>query len=254
MADSRKNCLKVSMTNVNEAVTVANNRAQYYADIAKQYRNEAKEFRDNAKLYSEQNSDVTLEYVETMRATLERKVDSCVLKNDLPALSEFVNDACYVNIDELNDTSSELNEKFENIIEAEITNIAYELDKKMNKSQITNCITEIPQRIKYTLESGTLTIKAGSVVIVPYGVEDLTNQCPIGLTFVHENFKVYDTQFTDGKFFVWAEVVSDIVVNPTTAGTNAHFPMLDACSMAGMIRLHTDAETMTPAANPVKIR
>ena len=26
----------------------------------------------------------------------------------------------------------------------------------LNKSQITNCITEIPQRIKYTLENGTL--------------------------------------------------------------------------------------------------
>lgn len=40
--------------------------------------------------------------------------------------------------------------------------------------RITNCITEIPQRIKYTLENGTLTIKAGSVVIVPYGNLDRT--------------------------------------------------------------------------------
>lgn len=40
-------------------------------------------------------------------------------------------------------------------------------------TEVTNCITEIPQRIKYTLENGTLTILAGSVVIVPYGVEDL---------------------------------------------------------------------------------
>ena len=86
------------------------------------------------------------------------------------------------------------------------------------ENKITNCITEIPQRIKYTLENGTLTIKAGSVVIVPYGVEDLTSQYPKGATFLHENFKVYDTQFEDGKFFVWAEVQSDIL-HSTTVGT-----------------------------------
>ena len=37
--------------------------------------------------------------------------------------------------------------------------------------KITNCLLEVPQRIKYTLEDGTLTIKAGSQVIVPYGLE-----------------------------------------------------------------------------------
>lgn len=76
----------------------------------------------------------------------------------------------------------------------------------LNKSQITNCLLEVPQRIKYTLENGTLTIKAGSVVIVPYGTEDKTADLPKGATFINENFKVYDTQFSDGKFFVWIEL------------------------------------------------
>ena len=75
---------------------------------------------------------------------------------------------------------------------------------------ITNCLLEVPQRIKYELVDGTLTLKAGSVVIVPYGVEDLRAQYPKGATFIHENFKIYDTQFADGKFFVWAEVQNDI--------------------------------------------
>lgn len=88
----------------------------------------------------------------------------------------------------------------------------------LNKSQITNCITEIPQRIKYTLVDETLTIKAGTVVIVPYGVEDLTAQYPVGATFLNDNFKVYDTQYADGKFFVWAEVQSDIS-HSITVGT-----------------------------------
>ena len=79
----------------------------------------------------------------------------------------------------------------------------------LNKSQITNCLLEVPQRIKYTLENGTLTIKAGSVVIVPYGTEDKTADLPKGATFINENFKVYDTQFSDGKFFVWVKLVND---------------------------------------------
>ena len=36
----------------------------------------------------------------------------------------------------------------------------------------TNCITEIPQRIKLELADGTLTLKAGSEVIVPNGFEE----------------------------------------------------------------------------------
>jgi hypothetical protein len=39
----------------------------------------------------------------------------------------------------------------------------------LNTSQITNCITEIPQDIKLELKDGTLTLKAGSKVYVPNG-------------------------------------------------------------------------------------
>lgn len=81
----------------------------------------------------------------------------------------------------------------------------------LGNKNITNCLLEVPQRIKYTLENGTLTIKAGSVVIVPYGTEDLTAQYPVGATFINDNFKVYDTQFANGKFFVWAELKGNIV-------------------------------------------
>lgn len=40
-----------------------------------------------------------------------------------------------------------------------------------NSTVITNCITEIPQDIKLELNSGTLTLKAGSRVYVPNGFE-----------------------------------------------------------------------------------
>lgn len=92
--------------------------------------------------------------------------------------------------------------------------------------KITNCLLEVPQRIKYTLNNGTLTIKAGSVVIVPYGTEDLTADYPVGSTFINDNFKVYDTQFADGKFFVWAEVQRDVSQNaPETVVYTRHVAM-----------------------------
>lgn len=42
-------------------------------------------------------------------------------------------------------------------------------DGTLNETQITNCITKIPQDIKLELSNGTLTLKAGSKVYVPNG-------------------------------------------------------------------------------------
>lgn len=99
----------------------------------------------------------------------------------------------------------------------------------LKTTQLTNCLLEVPQRIKYTLDNGTLTIHAGTVCIVPYGTEDLTSEFPVGSTFLNDNFKVVDTQYmypqtptvngTEGKFFVWVEVMSDIVDTSTNGGT-----------------------------------
>ena len=96
-------------------------------------------------------------------------------------------------------------------------------DNSLNKTQVTNCILEVPQRIKYDLTDGILTIKAGSVAIVPYGIEDLTADYPVGSTFLNDNFKVYDTQFADGKFFVWAEVQQDISIAQAGSGSGQSF-------------------------------
>lgn len=40
------------------------------------------------------------------------------------------------------------------------------------KSQITNCLLEVPQRVKLELNAGVLTLKAGSQVIMPNGFEE----------------------------------------------------------------------------------
>lgn len=99
------------------------------------------------------------------------------------------------------------------------------IDSKLGENLITNCLKEVPQRIKCTLENGTLTIKAGSVVIVPYRTEDKTADLPKGATFINENFKVYDTQFSDGKFFVWAELQKDCP-NSWKGGNGTYFDFL----------------------------
>ena len=84
------------------------------------------------------------------------------------------------------------------------------LDNKLNKTQITNCLLEVPQRINLTLSDGTLTLKKGSVVTVPYGTTNRTSEFPVGSQFLNSNWKVVDTQFADNKFFVWAELQKDI--------------------------------------------
>lgn len=95
------------------------------------------------------------------------------------------------------------------------------IDSKLGENLITNCLKEVPQRIKYTLVDGVLTILKGSVCIVPYGTKDKTADLPKGATFINENFKVYDTQFSDGKFFVWVELQKglDIITEQTISLT-----------------------------------
>ena len=46
----------------------------------------------------------------------------------------------------------------------------------INKTQITNCILEIPQNINLEFNNGTLTLKKGSVVVVPNGMSGSTPQ------------------------------------------------------------------------------
>ena len=59
-----------------------------------------------------------------------------------------------------------------NLVNKDLSNLTAEGEKHfLNKQQITNCITEVPQNIKLELSNGTLTLKAGSKVIVPNGFE-----------------------------------------------------------------------------------
>lgn len=87
------------------------------------------------------------------------------------------------------------------------------LDTKLSTSQITNCLTEIPQRLNIVYNNdNTLTVKAGSILTIPYGITDQSSSYSVGDTFIDANFKVVDTDWDDDNslFFVHVEVQEDI--------------------------------------------
>ena len=95
--------LNISAPSIKQVISATNNKAQYYAEQAMKYRDEAKAHRDNAKYYSEQNSDVTFEYINNIKASLEdeisqkQNVGNYALKEELPVnVSELENDSNYV--------------------------------------------------------------------------------------------------------------------------------------------------------------
>lgn len=107
--------LNISAPSTKQVITATNNKAQLFAEQAKKYRDEAKMHRDNAKYYAEQNSDVTLEYIDSVQATLEDKLTKMqpagnyALREELPInVSELKNDAEYVSKVELEIKAEEL--------------------------------------------------------------------------------------------------------------------------------------------------
>lgn len=83
-------------------------------------------------------------------------------------------------------------------------------EKTLSHNNITNCVTEIPQDIKFSLENGVLTIKAGSIICIPYGNEDFSSIYTVGSTFLNDNYKVVATHYYNGKFFVQAKLQNDV--------------------------------------------
>ena len=181
-----------------EAASVAINKAEEAANIA-----------DTA----DKNMQAKLEEATTL-------IDNKITSNDV-TMQEVLTQAEEI----LSETESVLEETKDT------------LSNTLTKSQITNCITKIPQRIKADVVDGTLTVYAGSVAIVPYGTTDRTSEFPVGSTFIHENFKVVDTQFADNKFFVWVEVQSDISGTPATTDSKTRWIILyvNASTLDGAI-------------------
>ena len=80
------------------------------------------------------------------------------------------------------------------------------VETKLDDKHRTNCITEIPQDIKLELVDGTLTLKAGSKVWIPYGTTEVYQ---VGDTDAY-NHTVVDTSWNGSKFFYAIETTGDV--------------------------------------------
>ena len=70
-------------------------------------------------------------------------------------------------------------------------------------------ILSIPQNIQLELSEGYLTLKAGSIITVPYGTTDLSSTYPVGSTFL-DGFEVVETEFANNKFFLRVKLNTDL--------------------------------------------
>ena len=85
----------------------------------------------------------------------------------------------------------------------------------LNKTQITNCLLEVPQRINVELNNSMLTLKAGSVVIVPYGTSAPTME--IGDTL--NGGEIVDISWDGEKLFYYVKYDSDKVYSYTPSSS-----------------------------------
>lgn len=101
---------------IKNSIKITNNRANYFANLAKKYRDEAKVHCENAKQYAEENSNVTYDQLIEVRTLLDTKINQkqevgdYALSEDLPVnVSELLNDSNYV-------TQSEMDSAVESVI------------------------------------------------------------------------------------------------------------------------------------------
>ena len=85
----------------------------------------------------------------------------------------------------------------------------------LTQNQITNCITKIPQRINVELNNGALTLKAGSVVIVPYGTSAPTMEIGDSLN----GGEIVDISWDGIRLFYFVKRLTDDVRTSIGAAT-----------------------------------
>ncbi len=117
-------------------------------------------------------------------------------------------------VDEGRTFTTESIEEFNNTLEERLDeSLGNKLETNLsNSSNITDGILESPQMVDITLESGTLTLKAGSKVIIPYGTSE--PELSIGDTLnagTNEIGTIADISWKGGKLFYIVELSSDIL-------------------------------------------
>lgn len=93
---------------------------------------------------------------------------------------------------------------------------------KLNTTNITNCITEIPQDIKLELVDGVLTLKAGSKVYVPNG-KDADGSNKFDEVVIASDISVDSRSFATGTYaaFYYNGLVTYALLSNCSSGTTA---------------------------------
>ena len=92
----------------------------------------------------------------------------------------------------------------------------------LSKSQITNCILEIPQRIKLELKDGVLTLKAGSEVIVPNGFEEDGITPKFDYVKIESDLTTAISWTANGKTFLFYDIDGNALYNQPPNWNNSN--------------------------------
>ena len=115
----------------------------------------------------------------------------------------------------------------------------------LNKNKISNCVLEAPMNIDYLLSDNTLTIKAGSILTVPYGTIDKSDEFPVGSTFLNNNYKVISTEFISNRFFVNVQLQEDISQGGSTTDSSNRSLAIDITNNNMLVFVNAESGTET---------
>ena len=175
VSDAEGSITSIAVTEANKAIA---NAAQEATNIAvaklQPYVNQAQEDANSAAASMEQaalSATAASNYASNASADADNAAESAGLA---------ANSAAAAKVSETNAKASETNALiWAEGTDAQVQALGGEKSAKgwakastnLDYTNITNCITEIPQDIKLELKDGTLTLKAGSKVYVPNGFE-----------------------------------------------------------------------------------
>ena len=138
--------------------------SKYYAEKSKESA--------QASLENKEASEHAIEEINTIRdntlteITTEKENSILEIKDTTVTQKNEIENASQVEQNKIKDLGIDTR------ADIDLSNLSEEGEKHfLNKSQITNCIKEIPQRIKLELKDGILTLKAGSQPVFPNGFE-----------------------------------------------------------------------------------
>ena len=92
----------------------------------------------------------------------------------------------------------------------------------LKQTQISNCVLQTPDLIKYGLENNSFTLKAGSVVLVPYGTSAPEYEVGEDLN----GGKIVDISWDGSKLFYYVQYDVDKIIK-STVSTESQFLYID---------------------------